>query len=170
MEPAKGPSFFRNDPTTASTLFEPANWVFQISASISSRVTTRPLAWIRVSITAYSGQRRQGRHGHLLAGKERMGRVGNRVAIDPRQVYVTVQCYEARAGERGGEPLAGLKGDRAVLAPMYDQRLGADVRKHIPPISASQFVKGSSRVQPNRGSISVSPEDRGLRLQPEGKR
>src|SRR5713101_1811491 len=142
MEPAKGPSFFRNDPTTASTLFEPANWVFQISASISSRVTTRPLAWIRVSITAYSGQRRQGRHGHLLAGKERMGRVGNRVAIDPRQVYVTVQCYEARAGERGGEPLAGLKGDRAVLAPMYDQRLGADVRKHIPPNFCKPVCEG----------------------------
>ncbi len=71
-----------------------------------------------------------------------MGRVGNRVAIDPRQVYVTVQCYEARAGERGGEPLAGLKGDRAVLAPMYDQRLGADVRKHIPPNFCKPVCEG----------------------------
>src|SRR5919198_2145227 len=42
MEAAKGPSFFRNDRTTASTLFEPAKGVFQTSASISSRVTTLP--------------------------------------------------------------------------------------------------------------------------------
>ena len=46
-----------------------------------------------------------------------MDRIGNRVAIDPWQVYVTVQCYEARARQLGGEILASSKGDRAVLAP-----------------------------------------------------
>jgi len=99
-----------------------------------------------------------------------MGRVGNRVAIDPRQVYVTVQCYEARAGERGGEPLAASRGIARSLRRCMTSALVRTCESISLQISASQFVKGSSRVQPNRGSISVSPEDRGLRLQPEGKR
>jgi|SRR5882724_2777731 len=60
-----------------------------------------------------------------------MNRVGNRIAIDPWQVYVTIQCDEARMRQLGCEPLAGLEGNRAVLPSMYDQRFGADARKRI---------------------------------------
>ena len=87
-----------------------------------------------------------------------MDRVGNRIAIDPWQVYVTVQCYEARMRQLGSEPLAGLEGDRAVLASMYDQCLSTNARKHIYGIHLAAQAQQLRRLRCIRPVALVSGE------------